>query len=102
VSAGFDAHRADPLADLALSDGDFAELARRVASYAPGPGRMVLFLEGGYDLEALRTSTSAAIGALVGAPAPSDPLTSGGPDSAHVHRLEDERRAALDALGAAG
>jgi acetoin utilization deacetylase AcuC-like enzyme len=102
VSAGFDAHRADPLADLVLSDGDFAELARRVASYAPGPGRMVLFLEGGYDLEALRTSTSAAIGALVGAPAPSDPLTSGGPDSAHVHRLEDERRAALDALGAAG
>jgi acetoin utilization deacetylase AcuC-like enzyme len=102
VSAGFDAHRADPLADLALSDGDFAELARRVAAYAPGPGRMVLFLEGGYDLEALRTSTSAAIGALVEAPTPSDPVTSGGPDAAYVGRLDEARRSALDARGSTG
>src|SRR5665811_291632 len=37
VSAGFDAHRADPLADLALSGRDFADLAQMVAGYAPGP-----------------------------------------------------------------
>ncbi len=65
VSAGFDAHRDDPLADLALAGGDFADLARRVAAYAPEPGRVVLFLEGGYDLEALRASVSATFGALV-------------------------------------
>ena len=39
VSAGFDAHRDDPLADLALSAGDFAELATVVAGYAPAAGR---------------------------------------------------------------
>jgi acetoin utilization deacetylase AcuC-like enzyme len=66
VSAGFDAHRADPLADLALSAGDFADLARDVAGYAPRDGRLVLFLEGGYDLDALRTSVAATLGALAG------------------------------------
>jgi acetoin utilization deacetylase AcuC-like enzyme len=99
VSAGFDAHRADPLADMALSDGDFAELARRVKTYAPGSGRTVLFLEGGYDLEALQASTSATIGALVEASPPSEPPTSGGPDHTYVQRLDEERRVALDALG---
>jgi acetoin utilization deacetylase AcuC-like enzyme len=64
VSAGFDAHRADPLAELALSSGDFAELARTVAGYAPRPGRLVLFLEGGYDLGALRSSVASTLGAL--------------------------------------
>ena len=38
VSAGFDAHRADPLAELALSSGDFAALARTVADFAPAQG----------------------------------------------------------------
>ncbi len=73
ISAGFDAHRADPLADLALTAGDFAELARVVAGYAPAPGRLVLFLEGGYELGALRASVAATLGALVGAgPAPTN------------------------------
>ena len=49
VSCGFDAHRADPLGELALSSGDFAELARVVSEFAPRPGRLALFLEGGYD-----------------------------------------------------
>ncbi len=79
VSAGFDAHRADPLADLALSSGDFADLAAVVAGYAPAPGRLVLFLEGGYDLAALRSSVAASLGRLVGAPALREPATSGGP-----------------------
>ncbi len=97
VSAGFDAHRADPLADLVLSGGDFADLARRVAAWAPEPGRVVLFLEGGYDLHALRASTSATIGALVEAARPSEPSTSGGPDRDYVQRLSQQRRAALEA-----
>jgi acetoin utilization deacetylase AcuC-like enzyme len=72
ISAGFDAHRADPLADLALSSADFAALARTVAGYAPQPGRVVVHLEGGYDLGALRTSVAATLGALSGMPAPAD------------------------------
>jgi acetoin utilization deacetylase AcuC-like enzyme len=96
VSAGFDAHRADPLADLALSSGDFAQLASVVAGYAPRPGRLVLFLEGGYDLAALRASTSATLGALVGAPAPVEPPTSDGPGVDHLSRIQSERHRALE------
>jgi acetoin utilization deacetylase AcuC-like enzyme len=96
VSAGFDAHRADPLADLALSSGDFAQLAAVVGEYAPRPGRLVLFLEGGYDLAALRASTSATLGALVGAPVAVEPPTSGGPGADHLSRAESERHRVLD------
>jgi acetoin utilization deacetylase AcuC-like enzyme len=99
VSAGFDAHRADPLADLGLSGGDFADLAGRVASYAPQSGRLVLFLEGGYDLGALRVSTSATLGAVVLAERETEPPTDGGPDRAYVQRLADERRVALQSAG---
>ncbi len=64
VSAGFDAHRADPLADLAWSAGDYSALATRVLEFAPGAGRTVAFLEGGYDLDALRASTAATVSAF--------------------------------------
>ncbi len=88
VSAGFDAHRADPLAELELSAGDFALLAREVAGWAPGPGRTVVFLEGGYDLEALRASVAATLGALVDAPAAAgaEAPTAGGPGLEAVAR----------------
>src|SRR5579885_2896192 len=79
VSAGYDAHRADPLADIALSAGDFADIARRVLATAPAPGRTVLFLEGGYDLEALRLSVGATLGALTGTDYRPEAATSGGP-----------------------
>ena len=69
VSAGFDAHRADPLTGLGLSAGDYGALAMRMAELAPGPGRLILFLEGGYDLDALRTSVAATLPPLVGEPA---------------------------------
>ena len=95
VSAGFDAHRADPLAELVLSDGDFAQLARTVAEYAPAPGRLVLFLEGGYDLDALRSSIGATLGALVGAAPPSEPPTNGGPGRDQLHDVEAQRQDAL-------
>src|SRR5579884_2599489 len=61
VSAGFDGHRADPLAELALTAGDYAALAGRVRSFAPGPGRTVVLLEGGYDLAALEVSVGATL-----------------------------------------
>ncbi len=67
ISAGFDAHRADPLADLAWTAGDYAALAARVSHLAPAPGRTIAFLEGGYDLAALRASAAATAGVLAGA-----------------------------------
>ena len=96
VSAGFDAHREDPLADLALSAGDFAALASIVAGYAPGPGRLVVFLEGGYDLDALRSSVAATLGSLVGADAHDEGPTSGGPGGAQVDVVAERRRMAMD------
>ncbi len=96
VSAGFDAHRADPLAGLALSAGDFGDLAGIVAGYAPAPGRLVLVLEGGYDLGAVRASVSAALGRLVGAGGETEDPTSGGPGSEQLRSVAERRAAALD------
>ena len=58
VSAGFDAHVADPLADLELSTDAFAGLARRCTDLAP---RVAAVLEGGYNLETLPALVEAAI-----------------------------------------
>lgn len=94
VSAGFDAHRDDPLAEFDLSAGDFATLATTVAGYAPGPGRLILFLEGGYDLAALRSSVTATLGALVGVAGSTEPdesPTSGGPGIERLDMMEAKR-----------
>jgi len=96
VSAGFDAHRDDPLAELALSSGDFAELARLVGDLAPGPGRLALFLEGGYDLQALRASVAASLGALLGESSASELATFGGPGSEDIEDLGRIFRQAVD------
>jgi acetoin utilization deacetylase AcuC-like enzyme len=58
VSAGFDAHVADPLAELELSDSAFRELARRAVLLAP---RVAAVLEGGYNLATLPTLVEAAL-----------------------------------------
>ncbi|MHB1774699.1 MAG: histone deacetylase family protein [Acidimicrobiales bacterium] len=79
VSCGFDAHRDDPLGDLALSSGDFARLATVVRRFAPDDGRTVLFFEGGYDLAAVRASTAATLGALLGGSWGTEDETFGGP-----------------------
>ncbi len=60
VSAGYDAHRADPLAGIALVAEDYRFMAGRLATVVPA-GRTAVFLEGGYDLDALRTSASATV-----------------------------------------
>ena len=78
ISAGFDAHRADPITDLGLSAGDYAELTTALLELAP-PGRRIVFLEGGYDLEALAASSAACVAALLGERLVPEPVTSGGP-----------------------
>jgi acetoin utilization deacetylase AcuC-like enzyme len=78
VSAGFDGHRADPLTDLALTSGDFADLTADLVALVPA-GRRLVFLEGGYDLDALRDSTAAALGALAGERIHAEAPTGGGP-----------------------
>jgi acetoin utilization deacetylase AcuC-like enzyme len=79
VSAGFDAHRADPLANLRLTSADFADIALVVSKFCDEPGRLVMFLEGGYDLDALRMSVGASLAALLGADYRPEPPSSGGP-----------------------
>jgi acetoin utilization deacetylase AcuC-like enzyme len=79
VSAGFDAHRADPLARLQLTAGDFADLVRRIRGFAPAPGRTVLVLEGGYDLDALRLSVGATLSAMLDRPYRPEASSAGGP-----------------------
>jgi len=59
VSAGFDAHVADPLADMRVSADGFRELARRCAALAD---RVAAVLEGGYNLETLPELVDAALG----------------------------------------
>jgi acetoin utilization deacetylase AcuC-like enzyme len=58
VSAGFDAHADDPLADMALSREGFGELARRSAALGP---RVAAVLEGGYNVEMLPSLVEAAL-----------------------------------------
>ncbi len=91
ISAGFDAHRADPLTGLGLSAGDFAAISERIAAFAE-PGRLIAFLEGGYDLDALRDSVAASLPALIGAASPridGEPETTGGPGTTVVEAVTD-------------
>ena len=67
ISAGFDAHAADPLAQLRLREADFAWVTQALMELADAhcPGRVVSLLEGGYDLDALASSTAAHVRALM-------------------------------------
>ncbi|HEY8289839.1 MAG TPA: histone deacetylase family protein, partial [Acetobacteraceae bacterium] len=67
VSAGFDAHKADPLAQLRLETADFAWITQellRIADQHCG-GRMVSVLEGGYDLDALAAAVTVHVRGLM-------------------------------------
>ncbi len=66
VSAGFDAHKADPLAQMELDEADFAWAGRalRETALRHCKGKLVSTLEGGYDLPALARSVVAYLGAL--------------------------------------
>lgn len=67
ISAGFDAHLDDPLAQLALQTEDFGWLTESLVNLANAccAGRIVSLLEGGYDLRALAASVSAHVAALM-------------------------------------
>jgi len=69
ISAGFDAHRDDPLAQLMLVEGDYAWATERLVEVAKkhAQGRIVSSLEGGYDLDALAASAAAHVAALMAA-----------------------------------
>lgn len=65
VSAGFDGHRDDPLAELEFTSTDYAEVVAKVLQVA-APGKQMLFLEGGYDLDALGNCATAVGSAVLG------------------------------------
>ena len=67
ISAGFDAHSADPLGDLSLIEEDFAWITSEIGAIAKdkAEGRLISILEGGYDLPALASSVSAHVKALM-------------------------------------
>jgi acetoin utilization deacetylase AcuC-like enzyme len=69
ISAGFDAHRRDPLANLNLTEADYAWVTEKVCAIAKQhcAGRVVSTLEGGYDLKALADSSVAHVKALMAA-----------------------------------
>ena len=66
-SAGFDAHKDDPLAQLYLESNDFYKLTKRTLELSKSlcGGKIVSILEGGYDLKALQESTEAHVNALL-------------------------------------
>jgi acetoin utilization deacetylase AcuC-like enzyme len=67
ISAGFDAHRADPIGSLGLETEDFADLTQMVCACSEQycGGKIVSLLEGGYDLQALAESVQAHVEVLV-------------------------------------
>ena len=69
ISAGFDAHREDPLAQLRLETDDFAWITDALLAVARAhcEGRVVSMLEGGYDLEALAASAAVHVRGLMNA-----------------------------------
>jgi len=67
VSAGFDAHRSDPLAQLMLDEADYTWVTEKLLeiAYRHAEGRLVATLEGGYDLPALAASAAAHVRVLM-------------------------------------
>jgi acetoin utilization deacetylase AcuC-like enzyme len=81
ISAGYDAHRDDPITGLGLAAADYAALTERLVALAPR-GRVITFLEGGYSLAGLRDSVAASVPVLAGGTATvpdGEGATSGGP-----------------------
>lgn len=95
VSAGFDAHRRDPLTQMGLTSGDYPLMLQCIMGLV-SPGRVILMLEGGYDLEALKMSTAATLSALIESPhEQTESPTSGGADAAKG-RVGDIHRHLVD------
>jgi acetoin utilization deacetylase AcuC-like enzyme len=95
VSCGFDAHHADPLSNLELSSGDYAELARVAREFAL-PGRLALFLEGGYNLAALQSCVEATLASLLDVGIDVAAPTSGGPGMRELRDNRLQRQRGID------
>ena len=87
ISAGFDAHRRDPLADLGLTSGDYNLFTSRIIQIVPS-GRRLVFLEGGYDLRALELSTCALLHALMDEQMRPEELSNGGVGSEAIDEIK--------------
>ena len=68
ISAGFDAHKDDPLAHLELEEKDYTWITHMLMDVANSysKGRVISILEGGYNLEALASSVEAHLHGLTG------------------------------------
>ncbi|MFN8559486.1 MAG: histone deacetylase [Dehalococcoidia bacterium] len=88
VSAGFDAHLADPLASMAVTAAGYEGMARRLVEAAAElcDGRLVYVLEGGYRLEAIARAAELSLRAMLGEP-PSEPAPAGVAPREDVARL---------------
>jgi acetoin utilization deacetylase AcuC-like enzyme len=95
VSAGYDAHRRDPITGLGLSAGDYADIAAALAGLV-ARGRQVWFLEGGYDLDGLAMSVASTLSRLAGGDVRPEPATSGGPGHEVVPAVAVMRRRLRD------
>ena len=95
ISAGFDAHRFDPITELGLTSGDYIALTKRALEWAP-KGRRIVMLEGGYDLDALAWCAAGVVGVLSGDdPEPvdmSEAETSGGPGGRQLDAISSRQR----------
>lgn len=99
VSAGFDAHAADPLAGMALSSEAYLGLTRRLRDVAERvcQGRLLHVLEGGYNLDALAESSRLVLTALAGREIPENDGPAGG-DSATLLGSQVPYRELAEAL----
>ena len=88
ISAGFDAHHRDPLTELGLTSGDYNLLTSRIIQTVPA-GRRLIFLEGGYDLQALELSTCAVLHALADKETHAEELSHGGIGSEAIDEVAE-------------
>jgi acetoin utilization deacetylase AcuC-like enzyme len=97
LSAGFDAHERDPLAEMRLTEAAYAEMLRLLGAALPARTPIGMLLEGGYDLAALEASLASALGAMLELGNPPPPPPSGSsPGSGPASGLSPRHAAELD------
>lgn len=94
ISSGYDGHRDDPLAEIELIESDYAYMANALVGLVPS-GRTIVFLEGGYDLNAIRDSVEATFAGFAGVIDPNE-APSGESEPAAWRSLELVERGLAD------
>jgi len=86
VSVGFDAHRDDPLAGMAVTERGFGQIAASCLAAASGAarGRAIFVLEGGYDLDGIAASSAEVMRVLLG-----ETVETGGDSASRIDPLID-------------